>query len=153
MVTRTRLNKTSAHWLSCQYKERNGYWFYVCRFYTDFIALRHICHSNEFILCTETGIAQSLQLLGYVLCNRGPRVRFRPCKRLYYTKCRPTFGSVNNPTNLVPWALSVGVKRPGLQAYSYIIQCLSCKMYGVTSTLLHMAWSLISDRKIMLVYL
>jgi len=51
------------------YKERDGYWFYVCRFCMNFIALRHTCHINTFISCTETGIAQSLQLLDYVLCN------------------------------------------------------------------------------------
>jgi hypothetical protein len=91
MVTRTRLNKTNAHWLSCQYKERNGYWFCVYRFYMNFTTLRIACHSNVFISCSETGIAQSLQLLSYVLLvlyNRGTRVRFRMRQRIFYTVSR-----------------------------------------------------------------
>ena len=31
------------------YKERNGYWFCVCRFYMNCTALRHTYHSNTFI--------------------------------------------------------------------------------------------------------
>jgi len=72
------------------------------------IALRHTCHSTEFILCTETGIAQSLQLLRFVLCNRGLTVRFCLCKRLYYTRGRPIFGSVKHAINLVSRSLSMG---------------------------------------------
>ena len=31
------------------YKDRDGYWFNVCRFYMNCTALRHTCHSNAFI--------------------------------------------------------------------------------------------------------
>jgi hypothetical protein len=41
-----------------------------------------------------------------------------------------------------------GVKRPGIQANSYIIQCLCCKLYGATPTLPHMACCSVNDRKI-----
>ena len=51
------------------YKEWYGFWFYNFRFYMSFTSLRHTCHGNTFVLCTESGIAQSLQLLGYVLCK------------------------------------------------------------------------------------
>jgi hypothetical protein len=70
------------------YKER--YWFYVCRVYINCTALRHTCHSKAFILCTETGVAQSLQLLGYVLCNRGLRFRYI-CARIFSTLCPDRF--------------------------------------------------------------
>ena len=83
------------------YKERNGNWFFDCRFYTNCTALRHTCHSNVFISCTETVIAQSLQLLGYVLCNRGPRVRFLLDMRLFYTMSRQVLGFTMPPTSLV----------------------------------------------------
>jgi hypothetical protein len=74
------------------YEERNGYWFYVCKFYMNCTALRHTGHSDGFISITETGIAQLLQVLGYVLCNRGHTVRFLLCKRLFYIMCRPDLG-------------------------------------------------------------
>ena len=90
------------------YKEQNGYWFYVCRFYMNCTALRHTCHSNEFILCTETGIAQSLQLLGYVVCNRGPRFRLCLCKRLFYTMCSPGLGSTDHNWRLISINVAAG---------------------------------------------
>ena len=40
-----------------------------------------------------------------------------------------------------------GVKRLGLQAYSYIILCLGCILYGATPALPHLAWCLINYRK------
>ena len=107
MVTRTRLNKTNAHWLSCPYKDRNGYWFYVCRFYMNFTTLRITCHSNVIILCAETGITQSLQLLRCILYYRGTRVRFRLSQRLFYTVSRFLLWSTKPPTicygGLFPW--------------------------------------------------
>jgi len=90
------------------YKERNGYWFSVCVFYMNFTALRHTCHINAIILCIETWIAQLLQLLGYVMCSRGPRVQFCLCKGLSYTTRKPALGSTNTPNKLVSGALSMG---------------------------------------------
>ena len=108
------------------YKERNGYWFCVCKFYMYCTALRLTGHSNAFISCTETGMANSLQLLGYVLCDRGRRIRFRLCRRLLYN-VQISFVVHQPSCSLVQGALSLGVKRPGLQAFSYIIQCLGAK--------------------------
>jgi len=67
-------------------------------FYLNCIALSNTCHSNSFVSHIETGIAQSLHLLGYVLSNWGHRVRFRPCKRHSYTVSRFFWGS----SSLVP---------------------------------------------------
>jgi len=90
------------------YKEEK--WILVLFLYVlyELYCIKTYSHSYGFILCTETEIAQSLQLLGYVLCNRGPRVRFRMCKRLYYTICRSVVGSVKKSTNLVLGVLSLG---------------------------------------------
>jgi hypothetical protein len=116
---------------------------------TDLI---HTCQSKTFTSCTETKIAQSLQLLGYVVYNRGPRVQFRPYHRHFYTTSRYFY----SPPSLLPirtGARSLGVNRPGLQDYSYIIQGLGCKMCGATPTLDHMAWCLINGRKFIADYL
>ena len=81
----------------------------------NFITLRITCHSNVFILCTETGIAQSLQLLGYLLYNQGNRVPFRLSQRFFYKVSR-FFVAHRTSNPLVAGAISLGVKRPGLQA-------------------------------------
>ena len=89
------------------YKGRNVYWFCVCMSYMNCAALRLTDHSNGFILRTETLIAQSLQLLGYVLCKRGPRFQFRLCQRLFYKLSLSFLWSTKPPTiwyrGLFPW--------------------------------------------------
>ena len=127
------------------YKERNGYWFYVCRFYMNCTALRHTCDSNVFVSCTETKVAQSLQLLSYVMYNRGLRVLFRLCNRLFYTMCRPVLWSTEPPTQLVQRALFEG-KAVGTRSILLYHLMPSCKQYGAIPTLHHIAWCLIEDR-------
>jgi hypothetical protein len=70
--------------IACLVTYKDRYCFYVGCFCMLCTALRHTCHGNGFILCTETGIAQALQLLDYALCNRVPRVWFRLCKRFLH---------------------------------------------------------------------
>ena len=118
------------------YRERNGNWFYVCVFYMNCTALRHTGHSNEYISCTETVTAQSLQLLGYVLCNRGPRVWFR-LWRDFSTQCADRFcGPLWPPPfwywGFYPWGKVAGTWRLFLH---HLVP--RCKMYGATPPLPH----------------
>ena len=126
--------------ISClvTYKEQNGYWFYVCRFCMNCTALRHTV--------TVTGL--------YHVLKQGNSVN--TITRLYIVQPR-TSGSIASMQETLlhstrtgcgfrqaPYKFGSGgsfhgVKRPGLQASSYITQCLGCKPYGATPTLPHMA--------------
>jgi hypothetical protein len=57
-------------------------------------------------------------VLGYRLDNRGSRVRFPAGVRIFLctTASRTALGSTKPPTQWVPGAPSMGVKRPGREA-------------------------------------
>jgi hypothetical protein len=68
--------------------------------------------SMKCITDSSVGIA-----LGYGLDDRGYRVRFPAgAGNFFITASRPVLGSTHPPIQLVPGALSVGVKRPGREA-------------------------------------
>ena len=75
MVTRTRINKMLyAHSLSCHI-QRTEWVFVLCLYVLyELYCLKTYRHSNAFIPRTKTGIAQSLQFLGYAVCKGGRMV-------------------------------------------------------------------------------
>jgi hypothetical protein len=119
MVTRKRLNETLyGHCLSCHIQSREWVMVLYSLVWYELYCLKTYLPYQSIYIAYWNRVAQSLQLLGYVVCNRGPRARFSLCKTLLYTLCRPALESTKAPTNLVSGALSIGVNWPGLEPYS-----------------------------------
>jgi hypothetical protein len=99
----------------------------------------------------KSRIAQSVQRLGYGLDDRGSRVRFPAGAGifLFTTASRTALGSTQPPTQWVPGALSLGVKRPGRETNHSppsSVEVKNARSYTSTSLYIFIAWCLVKHR-------
>jgi hypothetical protein len=100
---------------------------------TDLVIIKY----TSYIICQGVGIAQSLQrrATGWTT-----RVRFPAVQDFFFsTASRPTLGPTQPPIQLVPGALSLGVKRQGPEADHSPPSSAEVKNYGGIPPLPHMS--------------